>query len=425
MVINIERVFSDIGLVFDNKLGTYIHQKTRIPLTVRFDNDKQKLILLDQTKLPFDTLTWMTADWKEAAFSGIRNMIVRGSQAIGIAAAYSMLLAANSLASNSKMFLSELKNAGEIIKSARPTAAPLMWAVDKTFEAAEQKFKDTLNVDDAVQAVKDKADFILTNDLILCSFLRHEGRKYLEDGDVILTHCNAGSLSSSYGGHALGMIEEAVAEGIDLLVISKETRPRSQGFKLTTWELLKANVPVIIITDNMISSAIKRYNITKIIVGADRVSKDGSLANKIGTHDVAIISSAYKIPFYVATGVSTFDLKTEKGDNIPIEERNKEEILYYYRLEAKDKKDHRILSEKALMQWPLEKNISNKVVPKKGNTTIYNPAFDITPPKLINCYITDIGTFKPTEIKKLTIKEIEKKVKNRLKKWGIQKQPII
>ncbi len=418
MVINIETVFSNIGLVFDNELGTYVHQKTRIPITVRFDNDKQKLTLLDQTKLPFDTLTWMTADWKEAAFSGIRNMIVRGSQAIGIAAAYSMLLAAKSLASNSKMFLSELKKAGEIIKSVRQTASPLMWAVDKTFKAAEHKFKYTNNVDDAVQAVKDKADFILASDLILCSFLRKEGRKYLEDGDVILTHCNAGSLSSSYGGHALGMLEEAVAEGIDLLVISKETRPRSQGFKLTTWELLKANVPVIIITDNMISSAIKRYNITKIIVGADRVSKDGSLANKIGTHDVAIISSAYKIPFYVATTVSTVDLKTEKGDNIPIEERNKEEILYYYRLEAKDKKDHRILSEKALMQWPLEKNISNKVVPKKGNTTIYNPAFDITPPKLINYYITDIGTFKPTEIKKLTIKEIEQKVNNRLKKWG-------
>ena len=419
MVLNIEKTFFNIGLHFNSDLGTFVHKKTGLPLTVRYDNDKQKIVLLDQTKIPFEVAVWTTSDWREAAFSGIKNMIVRGSQAIGCAAAYCMVLAANACVPFGKNFLSELKKAAKTIETARPTASPLRWAVSATLQAAEKQFQISGKVNDAVQAVKDAADHILTTDLIMCSYLRQEGQKYINDGDVILTHCNAGSLSSSYGGHALGIFEEASVKGKNILVVSKETRPRSQGFKLTTWELLTAKVPVVIITDNMVSSVISRYNINKIMVGADRVAKNGALANKIGTHDLALIASSFNIPFYVATGYSTIDLDTRTGSEIPIEERDPDEILYPYRLEAQEKIRHKTLSKNALKQWPPVKQTSRKKIPRKGKISIYNPAFDITPPHLIRKYITDIGSYKPDEIKKMNKKVIDAKVQERLKAWEV------
>jgi methylthioribose-1-phosphate isomerase len=292
-----------------------------------------------------------------------------------------------------------------------------MWAVKETFKIAKKVFLNTDNSYQSVKALQEKADYILCSDLILNTVLRKEGRKYLKDNDIILTHCNAGSLSSSYGGHALGMIEEAVSEGMNITVISKETRPRSQGFKLTSWELIKAKVPLIIITDNMVSSAIKRYHITKIIVGADRVAKDGSLANKIGTHDLALLASNFKIPFYVATGYSTIDLHTKKGNEIPIEKRNRDEILFCYHVEAKYKKQNKLLSKKALTKWPPNNYLTNNANPNKGKITIYNPAFDITPPHLIKRFITDIGSFKPLNIKKLNTNIINNKVTNKINEW--------
>ena len=420
MGIDLESVFRKIGLEFDSTLGTYVHKKTRIPLTVRFDYERGKLVLLDQTKLPFELAVWSTTDWKGAAFSGIRDMITRGSQSIGCTAGYCILLAAISLASDQTTFLRKLKAVGNVIKGARPTAVPLTWAVKKTFSVAQKAIEGGGSVEEAIQAIGDEADLILASDLILCSFLRNEGRRYLRDGDVILTHCNAGSLSSSYGGHALGMIEEAVVDGMDLLVVSKETRPRSQGFKLTTWELIRAGVPVIIITDNMVSSAISRYNISKIIVGADRISRDGSLANKIGTHDLAIIASAFKKPFYVATGCSTIDIETARGSDIPIEERDRDEVLYPYRLEARDRRTHGILSGRSLTQWPTEGLISEEDIPSKGKASVYNPAFDVTPPELIDRYITDIGSYRPKEITSLTEEAMGEKVRRRLEDWGLR-----
>ncbi len=415
----LERVFSKIGLEFDAEMGAYVHVKTNIPLTVHYDRESEELVLLDQTKLPFEVTVWKTSDWREAGNPGIKGMIVRGSQAIGCAAGYAMLLAANSFRKlKEEEFMEKLNEAASFLNATRPTASPLKWAVELCMKAAQNAILSG-GVEEAVEAIQETADYILASDLIMNWYLRQEGKPLIEDGDVIMTHCNGGSLSSSFGGHALGMIEEAYAEGRDIIVVSKETRPRSQGFKLTTWELNRAGVPVVIVTDNMISSAIERFGVSKVILGVDRVARDGSVANKIGSADIARVAAQYgNIYFYYATSYSTIDLKTSEGRNIPIEERSIDEITYPYILEAKDKKEKGILSSKSLEEWPPQKIIVQGK-PRRGQIAIYNPAFDVTPPKLIDLIITDIGVFAPQQIRTLTEEKITQTVKDRLEKQGV------
>jgi len=419
MGIDIRKVYDKIGLVFDSEVGIYVHKKMKIPITVCYDEEHEELVLLDQIKLPYEVTTWHTKDWKKAGDPGIKGMVTRGSQAIGCAAGYAVLLAANAYRQSGKDFMNHLEKAAVFIRSTRPTAYPLMWAVDLTMDVARRTMKKEGKIDAVVEAVKEAADYVLASDLILSWFLRQEGMKHLEDGDVIMTHCNGGSLSSSFGGHALGMIEEAYVEGKDLKVVSKETRPRSQGYKLTVWELNRAGVPLIIVTDNMISSSFKRFKVSKIILGVDRVARDGSVANKIGSADIAQIAHAFGVPFYYATSYSTIDLKTERGGDIPIEERNPEEITRPYRLEAEDLRRHGVVSEKALTEWPPTKLISAEKIPSKGKIVLYNPAFDVTPPVLIDLIITDIGAFAPGQIRTLTKETIDAKVKERLAQWGL------
>ncbi|MFX1512954.1 MAG: s-methyl-5-thioribose-1-phosphate isomerase, partial [Promethearchaeota archaeon] len=405
---------------FNTALGIWSHEKTKIPLTVWWDQNQEQLILLDQVKLPYETTIWATTDWRKAAWEGIKGMIVRGSQAIGVAAGYTVLLAGKTILRSGKAEeFDDFLQASAEIRSTRPTASPLMWAVDKAIEAAIHAKNEGKSVEDIILAIKKAADYFLATDLVLCQYLIKEGLQYIEQGDVIMTHCNGGSLSSSYGGHALGMLEEAHAQGRDILVISKETRPRSQGFKLTTWELNRAGVPVVIITDNMIGAAFKRYNVKKVILGVDRVAKDGSVANKIGSADIARIAAHYDdIAFYYATSYSTIDLETP-GQDVPIEERDSEEILAPYRLDAKDKKRKGILSGNALDQWPPLDLMASGGFPESGQIGLFNPAFDITPPGLIDLLLLDIGAYAPQQIKTLTETKIMNLVTERLKTWGI------
>jgi len=417
---DVEHVLKKIGMEFDESLGIWSHNKTHIPLTVWWDHGQEQLVLLDQTKLPYETTIWTTTDWRKAAWEGIKGMVTRGSQAIGAAAGYAVLLAGKAIlrSNNPEEFDDFLKACAEI-RSTRPTASPLMWAVDKAIEAATNAKLEGNTVEDIIWTIKKAADYFLAADLVLCQYLIKEGLQYIENGDVIMTHCNGGSLSSSYGGHALGMLEEAHAQGRDILVISKETRPRSQGVKLTTWELNRAGVPVVIITDNMIGAALKRYNVNKVVLGVDRVAQDGSIANKIGSADIARIAAHYDdIAFYYATSYSTIDLETS-GQNVPIEERDPEEILAPYRLEANDKKIKGTLSDDALDQWPPTDLIASGGVPKSGQIGIFNPAFDITPPGLIDLLLLDIGAYAPQQIKTLTESKIANLVTERLKSWGI------
>ncbi len=406
---------------FDEPLGIWSHKNTRIPLTVWWDQDKENLVLLDQTKLPYETTIWTTVDWRKAAWEGIKGMVVRGSQAIGAAAGYAVLLAGMTILKSQQQedFDIFLKACAEI-RSTRPTASPLMWAVDKAIDAATIAKTEGRSAEEIILAIKKSADYFLVADLILCQFLIKEGLQHIEDQDVIMTHCNGGSLSSSYGGHALGMIEEAHAQDKEVTVISKETRPRCQGIKLTTWELNRAGVPVIIITDNMIGASFKRYKVNKVILGVDRLAQDGSVANKIGSADIARIAAHYDdIAFYYATSYSTIDLETI-GHDVPIEERDPEEILAPFKLEAKDKKDRGILSDKALGQWPPPHLIAKDGIPESGKIGIYNPAFDITPAGLIDMHLLDIGAYAPHQIRTLTEATISKHVAERLKTWGVK-----
>lgn len=414
----ISSVLKKLGLSFDNDIGIYSHEKTGIPLTLFFDDEKEQLILLDQTKLPYETTIWSTSDWKEAALVGIKEMVTRGSQAIGVAGGYSMLLAAISCSKKTD-FLYALESCAAIIRNARPTAAPLPWAVDMTLNYARRLAKEGEPIDQIIQGVKEVADYILSSDLVLNCYLREEGKKFLVDGDVVMTHCNGGSLSSTYGGHALGMLEESFVEGLDIKVVAKETRPRCQGYKLTVWELNRAGVPTTIITDNMITSAIREYHVSKAILGVDRVVRDGSVANKIGSADIAHIMQTHGIPFYYATSYSTIDLEIEYGKDIPIEERSKDEITYFYRLEAEQKKKDGAISQEALSGWPPTELLAHTNHPGKGQIAIYNPAFDVTHPKLIDLIITDIGVFAPDQIRTLSDSLMRQEVKERLEKWGI------
>ena len=410
MTVDIQQLLRKMDFEFVDEL--YVHKNTKIPLTVYWNEDKDEMVLLDQLKLPYEMTHWPTTDYKKGAIQGIKEMRIRGSQAIGVCAGYCMLLAARQLQSTGRDIIKNMEEAAKFVKSSRPTAAPLFWAVDLTMHAAIKAFDTTADANSVVSAVKETADYILASDLILGKYLREVGMKYLENGDVVMTHCNGGSLSSTYGGHALGMLEEAYTKGIDLTVVSKETRPRSQGYRLTTWELNRAEVPVVIITDNMISQAFKRFKVNKIILGVDRVGSNGGVANKIGSSDIARIARFYDdVHFYYATSYSTIDLETP-GSDINIEERDILEMSEPYRLDAQDKKRKGILSEIALNEWPPTNEIVS--VPTKGKFVLYNPAFDITPANLIDLIITDIGAFSPEQIHTLTPKFIENEVKRRL-----------
>jgi S-methyl-5-thioribose-1-phosphate isomerase len=410
MTVNIKQLLFKMNFAFEDEL--YVHKDTKIPLTVYWNEEKDEMVLLDQLKLPYEMTHWSTTDYKVGAIQGIKEMRIRGSQALGVCAAYCMVLAAKQLQSTGREMIRNMEEAAKFVKSSRPTAAPLFWAVDLTMHSAIKAFNTTADVHSVVNAVKETANYILASDLILGNYLREEGMKYLEDGDVIMTHCNGGSLSSTYGGHALGMLEEAYTKGVDLTVVAKETRPRSQGYLLTTWELNKAGVPVVIVTDNMISQAFKRFKINKIILGVDRIGSDGGVANKIGSSDIARIARFYDdVHFYYATSYSTMDLETP-GSEIPIEERSIDEITRPYRLDAQDKKGRGILSETALNEWPPNEAIVT--TPQKGKFVLYNPAFDITPGNLIDLIITDIGAFSPEQIRTLTPAIVENKVKRRL-----------
>jgi methylthioribose-1-phosphate isomerase len=418
--VNVDEVIKKIGLEYDGEIGIHVHNKTRIPLTIHYNHDEEELVYLDQTKLPFEVTTWSTKDWKQGADPGIKDLIIRGSQAIGVAGGYCMLLAAVDTAkahSDPQGFVSELKQKAEIIANARPTAQPLPWSVNLAMDAVNRGLNKGMKVGEVVELVRDLANYILASDLALNAYTRGEIRKHLKNGDIILHHCNAG-LAGSYGAHATCGIEEAYADGMDIVLVSHETRPRSQGFKITVWEALRCGLPVIAITDGMTNATIKKYGLNKAMLGVDRVAKDGSVANKIGSADAASVFHEHGLPFYYCTSYSTIDLATEHGKDIPIEERNIEEFTYPYRLEAEDKKRRGIISANALDEWP-PRGLIVTGEPESKKVMIFNPAFDVTPPQNITEIITDIGSFKPAQIRKLTLEKIETKVRENLKEWGV------
>ncbi len=312
--------------------------------------------LLDQTKLPTEVIYKDLTDYRDIIVS-IKKLEVRGAPAIGIAAAYALAIAAKQTATTS---LTELGKLAEEIKAARPTAVNLMWALDRMMSAATSAALNSSQ--QLVDLLWREAEAIHNEDRELCRKIGEFGATLINDGDTILTHCNAGAIATGGIGTALGAIYTAHQQGKKISVIADETRPLLQGARLTTWELQQAGIPVTLISDNMAGMMMKQGRINLCIVGADRIAKNGDAANKIGTYSVAVLARHHNIPFYVAAPYSTFDDSTPDGDAIVIEERNPEEVTHGF---------------------------GRQTAP--NGIAVYNPAFDVTPFELITAYVTDRG----------------------------------
>lgn len=323
-----------------------------------------KLILVDQTRLPLETV-FLECTNDQQVWEAIKNLSVRGAPAIGVAGAFGVYLGvAGSESGNVEEFFKKLGEVADYIANARPTAVNLAWAVERVCLRARE------NANGSVAAVKEEilkeAHRILEEDRQMCHQIGEHANKLLKDGDVVLTHCNAGGLATAEYGTALAGIFYAAEQGKKISVYADETRPLLQGARLTTWELMQAGIDVTLICDNMAAHVMKEGKITCVIVGADRVAANGDAANKIGTYSVALAAKAHKIPFYVAIPTSTLDLAIETGDQIPIEKRSDEEVT---------------------------EGFGKRTAPV--GVKVYNPAFDVTPHELIKAIITEKGVIYP------------------------------
>ncbi len=321
---------------------------------------RDELVVLDQTKLPLK-VEYLKIISLEQAFKAIKSLKVRGAPLIGVFAGYSLYLSLKNRKFKSKReFFKHLNKDISYLKTSRPTAVNLSWALDRIKRKAEDN--SGKNTPALKEIIKKEAKAIHREDILLCRKIAESGIKLINPGDRILTHCNAGFLATSGEGTALSIIYEARRKYGSIKVYADETRPLLQGARLTAWELLFRRVDVTLICDNMAAYLMKMGKIDKIIVGADRIASNGDTANKIGTYNLAVLAKHHKIPFYVAAPSSSFDLSLDKGEDIPIELRDEREIRFIQK-----------------------KQITPLKVP------VWNPAFDLTPAGLITCLITEKG----------------------------------
>ncbi len=315
---------------------------------------------MDQTRLPLREVYVRCSSYQEVA-AAIRTMIVRGAPAIGVAAAFGMVLGAKqSRRTDFSPFQKDMEKAGETLTATRPTAVNLLWAVARMRGVVEKNPHKKVN--DLRRLMEQEALRIWEEDLRANRAMGKQGQVLIPDGARILTHCNAGALATSGYGTALGVIRAAFEAGKKLRVFVDETRPFLQGARLTAWELMKEKIPCTLITDNMAGSLMARGEIDLAIVGADRIAANGDVANKIGTYSVALLCHAHRLPFYVAAPQSTIDLATQRGGDIPIEHRHPDEVT----------------------------SLNGRRVAPYG-VEVMNPAFDVTPYRYIRAIITEKG----------------------------------
>lgn len=331
-----------------------------VPTSIKYEDGN--LIILDQQKLPHET-KYIELETIENVFDAIVALKVRGAPAIGIAAAYGLALAARKYESEQlDEFLQLLQKDYKYLASSRPTAVNLFWALDRLISAVA----DVSSVNEAKTVLLEEAIRIHAEDEETCRQIGEHALSLLEGHTNVMTICNAGSIATAKYGTALAPFHLGIERGKQFKVYACETRPVFQGARLTVWELQQSGVDVTLITDSMAAHTIQSKQIEAIIVGADRIASNGDTANKIGTLGLALFAHAYQIPFYVAAPSSTFDLTISGGSEIPIEERNPEEIT----------------------------NIGGvQVAPE--NTAVYNPAFDVTPAEYITAIITEKGIIYP------------------------------
>lgn len=347
-----------------------------------------KLVILDQTKLPNEEV-YVEINTKEDVWDAIKKLMVRGAPLIGVFAAYGMYISTKDFSpydtpcgdnmnshihgchreENIRKYLAHLRGVGEYLKSSRPTAVNLMWAVDRIVNKVNSIIEsgEVITVKGLKDVVLKEAMEIEKEDIASCKAMGEYGLSLLKPGMGILTHCNAGTLATSKYGTCLSPIYLGQDKGYNFKVYSDETRPLLQGARLTSWELNKSGVDVTLICDNMVSIVMKKGLIDAVVVGCDRMASNGDGANKIGTSGVAILAHEYDIPFYMYVPTSTIDMSLKNGSEIPIEERDPDEIknMWY------------------------EKSMA----PKDVKT--YNPSFDVTDNKYITAVITEKGICYP------------------------------
>ena len=334
--------------------------------TLRWVDDHLEMI--DQRVLPseFRYLAYRTA---EEVAQGIRLMVVRGAPAIGCAAAYGVALEALALKSRSlDAFHAGMTKAFEVLAESRPTAVNLFWALNRMKAHLASAGNQAPNA--LAQALLVEAHAVFDEDIAVNKAMGAHGAALLKDGDRVLTHCNAGALATAGHGTALGVFRSAVSMGKKIEVIADETRPFLQGARLTAWEMVQEGIPTTLISDGMAGYLMATGCVDAVVVGTDRVARNGDVANKIGTYMVAVLAHRHSIPFYVACPLSTIDMSIPNGAAIPIEERAADEVLGH-----------------AGVQWAAR------------GVKVRNPAFDITPAELVTALITEKGVVRrPNEV---------------------------
>ncbi|MBN2343803.1 MAG: S-methyl-5-thioribose-1-phosphate isomerase [Deltaproteobacteria bacterium] len=313
----------------------------------------RQVVMLDQRLLPYEEKYNRYSTVQEVA-DAIQTMVVRGAPAIGVAAAFGVALAAIEADGNEERLLALC----DVLAATRPTAVNLFWAI-------ERMKKRISTHGTAPQEVLEEAERIKEEDIAACKKMGEFGEKFIKDGATVLTHCNAGALATAGWGTALGVFRSAVAAGKTIHVLADETRPRLQGAKLTAWELRKDGIDVTVISDNAAASLLRAGKIDAVVVGSDRIAANGDVCNKIGTYSVALAADAAGVPFYVAAPVSTIDMSCPSGDQIPIEEREADEVTHI-----------------------------NGVQILPDGVPVKNPAFDVTPHTLVTAIFTEVGVFQ-------------------------------
>lgn len=322
---------------------------------LEFKNDQ--LLLIDQRLLPAKFEIFEAKNYKDIEFA-IRDMVVRGAPAIGATAAYGVYLAYKEFINDEKAFF----KACDFINASRPTAVNLKWAIDRMIKVYNLN-KEKQNL---LEILKDEAIKIHNEDIITNKQIGENGLSVVPQNATILTHCNTGALATAGWGTALGVIKSAFYANKNIFVYADETRPRQQGARLTAWELSKAKIPSKLIADNAAATLIRDGKIDLVVVGADRIATNGDVCNKIGTFMLSVLCKEYGVPFYSVAPLSTIDFNINDGSEIPIEERDKDEVRFVG---------------------------TTQVAPL--DIDVYNPAFDVTPHQNVTAIITEKGVIYP------------------------------
>ncbi len=319
------------------------------------------VVMLDQRRLPAEEISYTYTDYRDVA-KAIREMVIRGAPAIGVAAAMGVALAVHHSPAKSVAELrAEMSAIRDLLAKTRPTAVDLFWALDRMDRKFNELLSANVNLDTIRREMVAEAKLVHWEKKATDEAIGRFGAAFMPKEGLVMTQCNAGALATAGIGTALGVIRVAVEQGKNLHVLVPETRPYLQGARLTAWELLKGGIPLTLITDNMVGHFLKTAQVKAIVTGADRIAANGDTANKIGTYQIAVLAKENNVPFYIAAPISTFDLAIPDGDSIPIEERSAEEVTHIQGL---------------------------RIAP---DVPAAHPAFDVTPARYIAGIITERG----------------------------------